>query len=689
MTVENKIFTESALSDQVKNFFRLFESGKYVDRVHQMIGSTITIDVLDVFNYEQNKKNESQLFEIVTKTPKTFLEATIRAVKEIYSEKFGLEKSDLLDLQIRITGCQNEISINDAIRHRHRNILVKVQGLVNGATDIRTRVIEGIWFCSSGHKTVTTKDNMSTHHALTKCSEPKCTDRKFILDNESSKTESYRRYYLIDPDRDERNDNLIAEAKGSYVNTIRQSDPVELTGYITFESGKDKTLHNVFHILHEKKLKEISFELTTSEKEIFNEYPKKEDFLDTLVESVAPQLHGNQLVKKAFILSYVGATKWADSQRYWTHTLVVGDPAQAKTMTLIWGTKHLPNVKIATVGATAKGLFAGQKKQADGETIMELGDMVRLDNKGLLGIDEFLLMEEVFAIMKHPMDSGVFPSQTVGGHADLPCRTPIFATANPYNKGYWNPNQTLQENLHVIDYALLSRFDLIIIVRAKKDHEEQMKVARKILGQQDGEMHLFNEEDTAKFLVYAKSMKPVLSDESKDAIVESIGNIFKDKAKHLADNEGLDLGEINERLIGTLIRLSISYAKLHLRQTVSIQDVILAKILLQEMFDQRGFKIGGGVTLIERVGEMIFGILKKFNGRPMDYEEISTELVRTQPADDEAFNQMISKRFHPSENRQWRNVMEYVEHSGLVEVTKKKNPRTIRWKTDSKQTTVC
>jgi len=357
-------------------------------------------------------------------------------------------------------------------------------------------------------------------------------------------------------------------------------------------------------------------------------------------------------------------------------------------MVLIWGTKHLPNVRIATVGATAKGLFAGQKKQTDGETIMELGDMVRLDNKGLLGIDEFLLMEDVFSIMKHPMDSGVFPSQTVGGHADLPCRTPIFATANPYNKGYWNTKQTLQENLHVIDYALLSRFDLIIIVRAKKDHEEQMRVARKILGQQDDEIHLFNEEDTVKYLIYAKSIKPILSDESKDAIVESVGQIFKDKAKHLADDEGLDLGEINERLTGTLTRLAIAYAKLHLRQTVSVQDVVLAKSLLQEMFDQRGFKIGGGATLIERVGEMIFEILKKFNGRPMDYEEISTELVRTQPTDDEAFNQMVSKGFNVSENRQWRNVIEYVEHSGLVEVVKKKNPRTIRWKTDSKQTTL-
>lgn len=694
--LSKQTYTNSALSDEIKEFLRTFDSGKYLKMIEQneRMKNIYEISQLDLFEYDNNNNHEQEnikpkLNSIINESPNRFINCTKDATKQIIEEKQGNDFAKQIDLQIQIDDAYNEITVNDAIRHRNRNKLVKIKTTVNGETDILTRILHAVYYCREGHKTeMTMQKDVAKPAKPNKCSEPKCQERDLELNQDESNTESYRRFYLIDPDRTERPDTLIAEANGSFVNSIHTTDNIEVVGYITFESNKTN-VYNVLHIINAKKIEEVSYEVSESDKQKLHKMIDEDGYISKLTRSIAPNIANNELVKIAFALGYVGGSRWDDFQRYWIHCFIVGDPAQAKTQVAEWGSKRLPYVKVKTVGASAKGLFAGQKEQIDGNKVLEVGDMIKMDNKGLVCIDEFLDMQDVYSMLKYPMESGNFPSDTVGGKADLKCRTPIFATANPYNKGMWNPNKTLQENLHLINYALLSRFDLIIIVRSQKSIKEHKKVAEKILGIEGKSLSTFSQEDTAKLLIHAKTFRPKLTDEVKNEIVDTIGKIFEEKTRQIADNSDLDLGEINERITGTIVRLTTAYAKLHLRNYATIDDVILARQLIEKMFNQRGFKIGSGQTHTEKMGELIFGILKKRKGMPMDDDEIIEELMNNYVDKHSTDIQVLFDAGETKKdmkkrqsNRQWRKIMEYVEGSDFVEVFREKHPRQIKWIND-------
>jgi len=667
---KTKSLTASALFDAIEKFFRESDKGKYVEKIDQYTGQNFTIMFYDVFDYDQ------QLFNILLNEPKVFVEGAKKAIENIYKEKFGEEKAKALDIYLIVDKSENKISIDDCIKHKHRNKLVETEGMINGETDIETRIVEGAWLCPDGHITKIKGDYKPLN-----CDIKECSWKQFELDQEATKTESYRRFYIIDNFHNGRMDTLVAEGKDCFTNSMGVTDKSSFTGYISIEKHRDK-VYNLFNVLNSKKLKQVSYNLTEDEKKIFQEWPNQDGFFDKLIKSVAPRISGNKLVKIAFIFSYVNAPQWDESQKHWINVLVVGDPAQAKTLITMWGNKHLPYCETATVGSTAKGLFAGLKEQPDGKKVLEIGAMVRLHNKGQLCIDEFLLMPDVFSIFKYPMDSGKFPSNTVGGKAELDCATSIYATGNPYNKGFWNEYKSIQENLHVMDYATLSRFDLIIVVKSgDKTREEQEAIAKKILGITKEDEELYHEESVAKYLIYAKSVNPVLNDDVKTQIVKTVGDIFKEKIKQQSESENLDVGEINERLTGIVTRLTLAFSRLYLRKEAEIQDVIFARNLLKEMYDQRGFKIGIGQTYIEIVGQLIFDVLEKNSARTFTDKELENELIETYAGDTDEFNKVVGENgCDRVKNKKWRKVMQYVEHSDLVEIVKQKHPHEIRWR---------
>ena len=673
---EIKMITDSALVDEIKEFLSIHDKSKYVDKIDKLTGSSFSFMFYDVFDYDQNTKQEQiKLLPILMNHPKYFVTCMKKAVKSIHQAKYGA-KTNSLDLNLILDDCENEISIIECIRHKHRNVLVKTKGLVNGESDIQTRLIESIWECADGHITKGQGDFKPK-----KCESPNCTNRDLVINEEKSKTESYRRFYVMGNFHSGREDILIVEGKDRFITSINLTDSVVLVGYISFEKRRDK-IYNVFNLLNAKKLKEVSYEITEEDKQTFESWSNQDGHFNKLIASVAPRIFENRLAKLAFMLCYTGSTKWAENQRHVIHALVVGDPGQAKTQIAEWGKKHLPHVEIASVGATAKGLYAGLKEQVDGQKTIEIGPMVRQSDKGLVCIDEFLQMEDVHSICKYPMDSLVFPSDTVGAHGDLPCATPIYATGNPYNKGQWNDNKTIQENLHKIDYALLSRFDIIVIVRGnKRTAEEQQKVARKILNYKQQDEDLYNEELVSKYLIYAKSLEPILTEEAQKQIVEVVGEIFREKIEQSLKDDNLDLGEITERLTGIVVRLSIAHSKLFLSKEVTVQDVINARAFLKEMYSQRGFKLGGGQTFIERIGGLIFALLEANNSKDFTDEELGQELITNYVEDNDEFhNEIGDNGFIRANNRRWRSIMEYAENSDFVEVISKKNPRRIKWK---------
>lgn len=676
---EIEILTSSALCDRIKEFFYSFSNGKYVDKIDTLNGSNILIELYDLFDYDNEEKNKDRisLQLLLMKQTKNFLNACRRAVKEIKQQRFP-DLEDYFDVDIIIDKSDLDISVQQAIGHKFRNKLVSLQALVNGESQLITKLIRAFYVCSEGHTTFVEGDKIPIV-----CDEKTCKDRNLILDEEKSESTTFRKYYLREVNYDSKHiDTLIAEGYGEFANKISIGDTVELVGSIRLEK-QNKMLYNVFEIYNSRKLEEKTYDITEEDKKIFEHYPKQIGFYAKLVDSIAPHIYKSRLQKEAFLLSYVGSAKWDNNQRYWINTLVVGDPATAKSQIAKWGMNTLPNVEfVSSKGASAKGLFAGQKEQTDGQRVLEIGQICRQSGKGLVAIDEFARMPEVFDAFYTPMDTGIFNSATVGGHAELKAETPIYATGNPHRTNYWNDDVSLIENLHRFEPALLSRFDLIIICKDDAIGIDRKNIARKIAGLVEvnsnnsfEEMDIFNEMDLAKFLLYSKSIHPKLTHDVREKAVEIFEDIMAKKSL-----SQLSHSDLNNRVVSTILRLTLAISRVHLHRETTLEDISLAHQILMAMYEQRGLQISNSATYIERIAEKIFKVLEKTGLSMTDEEIFDTVLETNSDEKDSILNDVGENGASRINNKKWRYIMDNVEKSYMIEIVQRKNPRRLRWR---------
>lgn len=88
-----------------------------------------------------------------------------------------------------------------------------------------------------------------------------------------------------------------------------------MIGYITVEQH-GKNLFNILHLLNLKKVNEVSYDTTDQEKQIFESWTKEPGYWNKLINSISPNVYNSKLLKTAFLLCYVGASRWSVNQRY-------------------------------------------------------------------------------------------------------------------------------------------------------------------------------------------------------------------------------------------------------------------------------------------------------------------------------------------------------------------------------------
>lgn len=669
MMQEEEVFTESAKKDAIKNFFVEFKdkngSYKYLNKVDSLEGSNILIEYYDLFDYEQERDPKFKIWKYFTSNPKEAVRLAKKAIQEAYNKS---------EINILIDKSESEIKVSQAIKHKHINKLVSLEGRIHGESRIENRILKGVWRCANGHE-----DESKTKP--TKCNLKDCDSVEFILDQDKSEVESFRTYYVKDVEFTEHHsDSLIVEATGDLVDSTKMGDIVKLVGYISLEQ-REKKLFSIFHALNITKVNETNLELTEDDKEHFEKLVKEEGFYDKIVNSIAPNIYGASLLKESFLLSCVGSSQWDEEQRNWINVLAVGDPATAKSKIAQWATNNLENIQfVSSKAGSAKGLFAGQKEQADGQKVLEVGPMVSLSGRGVLCIDEFARMKEVFDIFYSPMETGTFHSATVGGHETLNAQTAIYATGNPFKSNMWDGDRSVVDNLQVFEPSMLSRFDLIIITIDKSTSEQRKAIAKAILGKNRGNQinnTIFSSETLTKFFRYAKTINPILTDEIIDLITETFDDIIRHK--DYRKNQ-----EVNNRLVGVLARVTLAIARVHLHRESTIEDFSKAHNLIKIMYAQRGLQASNANTYIQRIGQMVFIVLEKAEGGLTDHEIYDALFVRFEEKRDMLLNDLGDGGPLRSENKKWRSVMEDVEKSYLVEVESSK-PKRLRWKREQKR----
>ena len=127
--------------------------------------------------------------------------------------------------------------------------------------------------------------------------------------------------------------------------------------------------------------------------------------------------------------------------------------------------------------ASTTGLTVTLTKEEGGETGIEAGALVLAD-QGVACIDELDKCKHLDGLLE-AMEQQQVSIAKAGVVASLPSRCSVIAAANPKH-GSYNMSKTVAENLNMAR-PILSRFDLVFILRDKADKDQDRLVSSNIM----------------------------------------------------------------------------------------------------------------------------------------------------------------------------------------------------------------
>jgi replicative DNA helicase Mcm len=228
--------------------------------------------------------------------------------------------------------------------------------------------------------------------------------------------------------------------------------------------------------------------------------------------------------------------------------------------------------------------------------------------------------------------------------ATLNSRTSILAASNPV-LGKYDPYRNIADNVN-LPIPLLTRFDLIYVIRDKSERSHDEQLAKHVL-----ELHRKGEYVTAppvdydtlrKYLAYAKRITPVLTKEAEGRLLDYYLQMRSSGAE--------DMITVTPRQLEGLIRLASARARLQLSEKVTEDDAIRAISMVQRMLETVGIdvktgKVDPGVMFGRPLSEKnmlgtaldIFRNLEGTGKREVEGKVFVDELVKTgEFAQDEA-----------------------------------------------------
>lgn len=309
----------------------------------------------------------------------------------------------------------------------------------------------------------------------------------------------------------------------------------------------------------------------------------EDGFYDRFARSIAPSIYGHSDIKKAIALLLVGGARkiLPDGMRLRgdINVLLLGDPGTAKSQLLKFTEKVAPiAVYTSGKGSSAAGLTASVVRDpSTREFYLEGGAMVLADG-GVVCIDEFDKMREEDRVAIHEaMEQQTISIAKAGITTILNSRTSVLAAANPVF-GRYDDMRSPTDNID-FQATILSRFDLIFIVRDVRDSARDKDIAKHVLGlhmrsggaatdaARPEDADLLTVAEMKKFVAFVRSRPPPrLSESAADSLRNSYVNFRRDarNAKYASAKEGSTPIPITVRQLEAIIRVTEARAKIQL-----------------------------------------------------------------------------------------------------------------------------
>ncbi|KAJ3095704.1 MCM DNA helicase complex subunit, partial [Phlyctochytrium planicorne] len=229
-----------------------------------------------------------------------------------------------------------------------------------------------------------------------------------------------------------------------------------------------------------------TFRLTEDDMKALRTLSRDERIRQRIIKSVAPSIYGQEDIKTAIALAMFGGVPKNPQGKHRLrgdiNVLLLGDPGVAKSQFLKYVEKTSHRVVYTTgQGASAVGLTASvHKDMMTKEWTLEGGALVMAD-KGICLIDEFDKMNDKDRTSIHEaMEQQSISISKAGIITTLQARCSIIAAANPI-RGRYDPQIPLSSNVDLTD-PILSRFDVVVVVRDEPDPIRDELLARFVVG---------------------------------------------------------------------------------------------------------------------------------------------------------------------------------------------------------------
>ncbi|MEM3673157.1 MAG: minichromosome maintenance protein MCM [Candidatus Bathyarchaeia archaeon] len=593
---------EIEIADPQERFLELFKTEKYRQRISQLAVSgktSLIVKFEDVLAFDQ------RLADGLLEKPDEYVEkhACNAAYQQLAIEDAEYAKR-VEKVSVRIVKLLEATPLRK-LGAAHIGKLVMVEGIVVRSTPVRPMVMRAAFKCKRCGEPTLIDQSGPFLRAPFQCRNPQCVSKgpfEFIQEEsqfiDSQDLRVQERPEDLPPGQLPR--TLHVKLVGNeIVDVARPGDHVSIVGVVRAVAptmpriGKLRTF-----ILH---LDANSIEVLGKEPEAALPSPEEEEKILELakdpwihrkiINSIAPSIYGYEHIKEAIMyLLFGGVSKTLPdiAVRGELNVLLIGDPGTAKSQLLQYVARVAPRgLYTSGRGTTAAGLTAAVIREKGGGMSLEAGALVLAD-KGIACIDEMDKMRPEDRVAIHEAMEQHTVSVAKGGIvATLNARTAILAAANP-TLGRYEPHRTIAENIS-LPVTILSRFDLIFVLRDVPNKETDSKMAEHIL-----EIHRkglspveppIPLELLRKYISYAKGIKPALTQEALRRL-----NDFYLAMRSASEAEGSPVA-ITARQLESLVRIAEARARAALRKEVLAEDAEAAIAIMKRSLEEVGIDV--------------------------------------------------------------------------------------------------